>query len=130
MGYLSRITGELVFSRSLKRSEFAPIQSLLSKDIWNVFVLEVKMEEREIDEGTLTVVCATGLTAFEEEGKAYEWKRVLQEVVALMPGDVRISGYFERQGEGHGDDFDLERLYVRGREVVSIKPKIVWPEMD
>lgn len=125
MGYLSSITGALTFSRSLNRKEAEPIRAFLTQDIWNVYELESNEEEREIDEGRLTIVQVTGLRAFEDSIKAYEWERVLREAVALLPNDVIVSGYFEREGE---EMPDLERLYVKGREVVSVTPQIIWPE--
>lgn len=126
MGYRSSITGELDFSRALNWKESEPIRVLLERDPWNVYALEAETEERETDEGTLTIVITTGLKPlYEDEIKTYEWERVLREVLALLPADVIVSGYFERSGE---EAPDFERLYVKGREVVSVKPEIVWPE--
>lgn len=126
MGSYSNISGQLEFSRSLNRKEAEPIRLFLKSDDWNVYALAIELDEHETDEGVLIIAQATGLEPlYEEEIKAYEWERVLREAVALLPADVTVSGYFERSGE---QTPDLERLYVKGRDVVSVKPEIVWPE--
>lgn len=124
MGYYSTFDGELVFSRPLNGRETRALKPALNNN-WSVYELITEHEERETDEGVLTVVQTTGIRPREDQLKAYEWQRVLQDMVNALPEDVTVSGYIERSGE---ESPDLERLYVRGRAVVSVKPEIVWPE--
>jgi hypothetical protein len=125
MGYYSSLDGEIMFSRSINRGEAEALKPVLD-DVWNVYELMEDREERETDGGTLTLVRTTGIgLKYEDQVKAYEWERVLRELVNALPADVTCSGYFQRLGE---EQPDMERLYVLGRDVVSVKPEIVWPE--
>lgn len=125
MGYYSQLSGEVTFSRALNRREAQALEPALG-DNWNVYKLRREEEERETDEGTLTIVRVTGIELkYYSRVKAYEWERVLRGLINVLPEDVTASGCFERVGE---ESPDMERLYVVGRAVVSVKPEIIWPE--
>lgn len=125
MGYLSYISGEMTFSRPLKRDEAAKARPSES-DPWQYYKLTEEKETRETDEGTLTITRVTGIELIHtKQTKAYEWESRLRMIVEKLPDDVVVSGYFERVGE---DQPDMERLYVKDREVVSVEPTITWLE--
>lgn len=125
MGYYSRITGEMEFSRPLTRVEIKAVEpALQDPDGWVYYKLAIDTETRETDEGTLTVIRAYGIQLITEDSvKAYDWERKLQEVISVLPGHVTVTGYFERKGE---EGPDMERLYVKGRKVVAVQARIVW----
>ncbi len=125
MGYYSYLTGEMTFSRSLKRDEATKARPPES-DPWQFYKLTEEKETRETYEGTLTITRVTGTELIHtDQVKAYEWESRLRMIVEKLPDDVTVSGYFERIGE---EQPDMERLYVKGREVVSVRPTIMWPE--
>ncbi len=129
MGYYSDLSGEVTFSRSLTVKEAKKVKEA-QDSVWGYYELIQEAETREVDEGTLTVTRTTGLRLLEEvqsQCKAYEWKNMLRAMIEALPEDVTTSGYFERIGE---ESPDMERLYVIGRRVVSVKPEIVWPEPE
>src|SRR3954471_12583196 len=124
MGYISEMSGEMEFSRPLNYGETKRAQAALGGN-WSYYRLDADEEIRETPEGELHVAIARGIELEISTGKAYEWHSRLQDLVNALPADVIVSGYFERSGE---EASDLERLHVKGREVVSVKPEIVWPE--
>ena len=125
MGYLSYISGEMTFSRPLKRDEAAKARPFES-DAWQYYALTEEKETRETDDGTLIITRVTGIELLHtEQVKAYEWESRLRMIIEKLPDDVTVSGYFERIGE---EQPDMERLYVKGREVVSVRPTITWPQ--
>ena len=122
MGYRSAIEGEITFSRPLNRREAAPLAEIM-KDPWNVYELVTEMEERDTDEGTLTIHSTEGVRSMGDGFKAYEWESILRRLIDALPDGVTASGYLQRDGEETGD---MERLYVRGCVVTSVKPRIIW----
>ena len=86
-----------------------------------------KSETVLTDEGTLQKLTANGIVYTDVEygesgGTVFEW---VSDIVAALPADVAVSGYFE----GHGEEYDdLWRVKVDGREVRHIKARIVWDD--
>jgi hypothetical protein len=130
MGYYSRIEGEITFSRPLNRPETRAVEAAQDKD-WTYYSLITDTEERETDEGTFTILRTTGLEPDTDSRgggiRAYEWESVLRAMINALPADVTASGTLERTGE---ESPDMERLWLTGREVHSIKPIITWKYPD
>lgn len=124
MGYYSTIEGEVYFSRPINKREAAPLIKV-TEDPWNVYKLISDTEECETDEGTLTITRTVGIEPVGDEGKAYEWESILRRLIDALPGDVTAEGQLERSGEENGD---MERLYIKGRTVIAVKPEIVWKD--
>lgn len=137
MGYRSSVTGEMIFSRSLTRSEAARMDAALN-DEWSVWKLtEEVTEESDEEEGTTTIRRRfTGLELrYDDEVKTigYDWDRTLQKIIDQLPGLpnlVTVTGMFEAIGEQRGDGYEAERLYVTHpeRRVVTVKPVVSWPD--
>lgn len=107
MGMYSDFSGEVNFSRPLTKDEWAQ--------------LKVAPTDRYSD----YEVSPYGVT-IEGNSKSYGWVRDLRDYVNALPSDMTASGYIERSGtEG---EVDLERAYVLGRKVTTVKPQIIWTE--
>jgi hypothetical protein len=128
MGYSSQLSGEMSFSRPLTAKETRVVDAVIDREVWDYYRLTIESTSEETEEGTLTRTFAYGIELIEEgwSGKAYEWENELRKIAHALPDDVTTSGYFERSGE---EAPDLERLYIRNGDVVSVKPEIVWPQV-
>lgn len=134
MGYRSTVTGEMIFSRPLKRSEAErPELAKALDDDWSIWKFaEEQIEKVDADGDLLLGVRFTGLELrYDDEVKTigYGWHETLAKIILQLPDDVKISGMFESVGEGHGDgEYDAERLYVVGRVVHVVRPEVRWPD--
>jgi hypothetical protein len=136
MSYYSDVTGEMTFSRSLKKSEMeSPELTQAIEDSYFWELTEETTEHVVEIEGETTVVHTTkavGLAVKEVDeigAIGYGWDSALQCIVNALPEDVTVSGYFQAEGtENCGRGYEAERLYVsRWRDVVTTKPTVTWP---
>jgi hypothetical protein len=127
MGYSSYIESgqDLLFSRPLTAREVRDALTFIENTgyLQHFLQLNVITEKVETDEGTLIKTTADSLVTTGEEGKAYDLEGGLAQFLSILPLDVTASGAIERIGEEWPD---AERLYVRSRRVISVKPEITW----
>ena len=85
MGYYSNLSGKVTFSRVLNRAESARVADAQDQD-WAYYALVTEIEDRDTDEGTLTITRTTGLEIagdYTSGVRAYEWENVLRAMIEL-----------------------------------------------
>lgn len=120
MGYLTRFTGYLNFSRPLKHGEVkqVPEGDLFGLDVWE--------DEEDTDDGRIIRKSAEGIEVkWEEPCKGYDSQEQLQNLIDALPADVEVRGEIRCDGEQTGD---ISRYVVRDRKVISETPKLTWPD--
>lgn len=132
MEYRSEVAGKMTFSRPLKPSEAAKLNSALNDD-WSVWELAQEVAKVVDEEEGITIIRRryTGLElAYDDEGKTigYGWEQTFQHIIDQLPEDVTVSGCFTAYGEG-GQGWRGERLFVRGHKVLKQEACIVWPDL-
>lgn len=121
MGYYSNISGEIDFEPPATWTE---IRASGAREEW--FKFEVKSEEFDTDEGTLTRRSARKIVViYHDDGKAYHVEEELAILIAALPGR-EFSGEFRIEGE---DNNDISRLFVDADgNVVRWRAQLLWPD--
>jgi hypothetical protein len=122
MGYYSTLQGKITITPPLTHAELRDTDPIMVYRHRSVYVRVTTTVEESAD-GTITRTTGTCVVPSDESAKFYELSEDLRSLVAAFPGH-NWDGYIERHGEEAGD---LERLYVRDGQVVSVVPTITWP---
>lgn len=128
MGYIVSITGEIDINPPIPwgrimGSPFLPEEArkVDGKDV----KFRIEQQDRETDEGTLTVRSATALlSTWADEARGRHLVEHVQEAINAFP-DHEFTGRLDCAGERPGH---LWRVEIHGRRVVKVEPRIVWPD--
>lgn len=127
MGYNTRFTGELTFSRPLTYAELQEVAPAATSAGAVDFRLRHEEEQVETPEGRLTVIRAEAIEPIPgDEVRAYDAEAQLNALASRLPVDVALAGEIRGEGEAAGD----VRRYVAESDhrVLELKPKLVWPD--
>jgi len=119
MGYDTSHTGHITITPPLT---WAEVRSAAV----NVGDVRLVLDENttDTDHGRTTVITATGITPLTNESyKGYAVQSEIQRLVDAHP-EHEFAGRIDCQGA----DGELWRYVIRGREVVRVEPRIVWPD--
>jgi len=128
MGYLSRVSGRIVFSPAITYAEVKdsgfvinePNQNYVDKDVQLESFGDVAYPEDEID---------SILPSTDDPYKAYTLIEDLQALVDLLGPKRQYTGFLHIIGEGHDSNVpDIWRLRVKDGKVEVIEPQLVWPD--
>jgi hypothetical protein len=122
MGYFTRYTGGIDFSRDLTPKETSDItveEGCVTLDLFED-VIDTN------DYGLVEVKQAYGIIPSSEDGmRGYYFADQLQNLVNQIPADVGLSGYIRGQGE----DGDVSRYRIdENRKVVHEEAIMTWPD--
>lgn len=128
MGYLSRVSGRIVFSPAITYAEVKDSGFVISESNQNYVDNDVQLEsfgdtaysEDEID----SIIPST-----DDPYRAYTLTEDLQKLVNLLGPKRQYTGHLHVFGEGRDSNVpDIWRLRVSNGKVEIIEPQLVWPD--
>jgi hypothetical protein len=124
MGYYSRLSGELVATVPLLYSEFRGTD-WVNQDVKTCFKFDETREDRDTDNGVITVVTARAIAPRDVDGKIYDLRIELGALAEQFGAAHTFTGYIVRVGEEAGD---VERYWIEGTTAKSETARMSWPD--
>lgn len=120
MGNITTVEGDFFIKPDLNAEQIRQFPSMVSAEIQ----LIIEESEEETPRGYTVTQTSCCLAAIYSTGKHYNLARQLTEVAETYGSDHVFDGYLEVTDE----DGDKKRYYIRGTEVIVIKPTVTWDE--
>ncbi len=127
MGYYSRVDGRIEITPPLNAAEVRELglATKSNESLRSSVRIEMETEERDTDEGTLTILRGTALVAARDgASKYYTLDEDIQAAVTKLPGRT-FTGALIRAGEEQGD---VERYRIENGRVVTEKASLRWAD--
>jgi hypothetical protein len=126
MGYLSRVSGELIFSPAAVGVEARRLADAIKDNQADIFSVPIHEDLEETVDGILTRQSSDSIIVnYDGAVRAYYVKSELQMIVDALPKDTEFEGEFRVEGERVGD---IRRFVVVDGEVREWKATITWPD--
>jgi len=127
VSYENRYSGAITITPLLTAAEIrrAP-GGVGASAAWDAH-LRIDRRETETDAGTLVVYTADAIVGPEQACSGHEVEAQIRALVELFAGDHEFAGHIQVDWDpGFGEP--PSRYLVRGRDVVTVKPRLAWPE--
>lgn len=121
MGYISTVHGEWTITPPLNGREVRAIPRV------ECVRIRVNEQDKEADEGILTIKQGVAIEPAITEGKVYSLHDHLRQVLRAIPKDREVTGEIVRVGEENGDVErylpDMAALVVKAEQA-----RLSWPD--